>query len=50
MFSNPASHENPMGRWSRRLAISFIEISGVENGERRVEEAALSRWTGPRSG
>lgn len=40
MFSNPAGYENLMGRWSRLLALPFIEFSRLKNGERVLDLGA----------
>jgi SAM-dependent methyltransferase len=40
MFRNPQGYEQLMGRWSRRLAVPFIEFAGVENGERVLDVGA----------
>ena len=36
-YSNPAGYQRFMGRWSARLAPSFIRFAGVEDGERVLD-------------
>jgi SAM-dependent methyltransferase len=36
-YSNPAGYEDFMGRWSARLAPSFIAFAGVRDGERILD-------------
>jgi ubiquinone/menaquinone biosynthesis C-methylase UbiE len=36
-YSNPAAYQRFMGRWSARLAPSFIRFAGVEDGERVLD-------------
>jgi ubiquinone/menaquinone biosynthesis C-methylase UbiE len=45
-FSNPAAYERWMGRWSRRLAPSFVDFAELPRGARLLDvgsgTAALS--------
>lgn len=36
-YSNPAAYQRFMGRWSARLAPSFIRFAGVEDGQRVLD-------------
>ena len=36
-YSNPAAYQRFMGRWSSRLAPSFIRFAGVEDGQRVLD-------------
>lgn len=36
-YSNPAGYHRFMGRWSARLAPSFIQFAGVEDGQRVLD-------------
>jgi SAM-dependent methyltransferase len=37
MFAEGAGYERFMGRWSRRIAPSFIAFAGIENGDRVLD-------------
>jgi SAM-dependent methyltransferase len=36
-FSNAEAYERYMGRWSRRLALRFVEFAGVRDGDRVLD-------------